>query len=694
MSTYLVAFHVSDFAHVSSSATSVPQRIFTRPSVVNLTSRALHNSGIMLDAFSEHFGLDYVLPKMDAASLPDFGGAMENFGLITYSDYYMIFDDNVDGFVKQLTSVEGIAHEQAHQWFGNLVTPTWWTYTWMKEGFATLFHSFGVDLIYPDWTKRDYMLVESVHSMFQYEAYWGYNRPMTHYVEQPQEIDSLFDNVNYRKAASVLRMFLFAFGEETFMAGLRAYLVEHQFSDVTEEDLFDALENAVRNDGVFIPPTTNVTEIMSSWTRQAGFPFITVERSYSQATDQVTLTQYRYFNPPSPIDPIRTNYWVPYNYATSDNPGFNSSRATGWIPQQDTSITITVDSLDANDYFLLDTYAGGYYRILYDQQNYRLISDAMLRNPEHFHLTSKASLVENVREFFSTQELTMAPVLDVLRILENEVSYVAWYPVREFLLEIDQLFSGHQNYPLFRDFLRTLVENLYDSVRVEDIPDEPILRKPARQLAVSLACDMGSVHCRSDTLRQLRQLIATGREFHQNVRQQMYCAALRSGNSNDFNFVWNRMLQSTNNNQRSEISRSLGCSTSRVLINRLLSSLLPSTNENNIEYRANEAYQVFRNVYQNGIFGLELTLDFVIENAIETYETFGVNGPNFIIDMAPSIRRDDLTEKFRDLLQIYLENGLVSQSVIDVVEEIMSERRDRLEQHGEVIDQWLLTNFA
>lgn len=88
MSTYLVAFHISDFAHAFSSAASVPHRIFSRPSVVNLTSRALRTGEIMLDALSEHFGIDYVLPKMDAASLPDFGGAMENFGLITYRYFH------------------------------------------------------------------------------------------------------------------------------------------------------------------------------------------------------------------------------------------------------------------------------------------------------------------------------------------------------------------------------------------------------------------------------------------------------------------------------------------------------------------------------------------------------------------------------------------------------------------------------
>lgn len=223
------------------------------------------------------------------------------------------------------------------------------------------------------------------------------------------------------------------------------------FSDVTEEDFFDAVAVAVGNENdVIIPPTTNVTAIMSSWTRQAGFPLIAVERNYNEGIDQVTLTQSRYFYPTLPIDPDTTTYWVPYNYATPSNPGFNSSRSTGWIPQHQSSITITVDSLGADDYFLLDTNAGGYYRILYDEQNYRLVSNAMVRNPEHFHVTSKAALLGNVREFFNTQQLTIASVMDVLRILENDINYVAWYPVEGFLPEIDRIFSGHENYPVFR----------------------------------------------------------------------------------------------------------------------------------------------------------------------------------------------------------------------------------------------------
>lgn len=159
------------------------------------------------------------------------------------------------------------------------------------------------------------------------------------------------------------------------------------------------------------------------------------------------------------------------------------------------------------------------------------------------------------------------------------------------------------------------------------------------------------MHCRSDAVRKLRQIMVTGGEFHQNIRREMYCAALRSASSNDFNFVWNRMLTSQNGNQRNELIEAFGCLTSRLLINRLLHSLLPSTNENNIEYGNNEAYRVFSSVYENGIYGLELALDFVIDNAVETYETFSAN---FLIDMAQSVRRADLIDKVCDYFSFHL----------------------------------------
>lgn len=146
---------------------------------------------------------------------------------------------------------------------------------------------------------------------------------------------------------------------------------------------------------------------------------------------------------------------------------------------------------------------------------------------------------------------------------------------------------------------------------------------------------MGSVHCRSDATRELRELMVSGVEFHQNVRNVLYCAALRSGNSNDFNFVWNRMLSTEDGVDRNLLMSALGCSTIPRLLRELLRSTLEATNENEIEYRPGEAYRVFSSVYQNSLIGLEMTLEFLMDHRHEAFADFGfTNFENIIIGMS------------------------------------------------------------
>lgn len=222
------------------------------------------------------------------------------------------------------------------------------------------------------------------------------------------------------------------------------------FSDASEDDLFEALDLAVwLETETIIPITTNVPTIMASWTRQAGYPIITVERNYDERTDQVTLHQRRYYDPEPPSGRANSTYWIPFNYASPSYPTSTNSRATGWIPQNVNAVTITVNSLAADDYFLLDTHGGGVYRVIYDERNYRLISDAMVRNISQFHVTSRANLLENVRQFTISDQLPITTLMDVMRILENEDNYIAWRPTEYFLHDIDGMFSGHENYAIW-----------------------------------------------------------------------------------------------------------------------------------------------------------------------------------------------------------------------------------------------------
>lgn len=161
------------------------------------------------------------------------------------------------------------------------------------------------------------------------------------------------------------------------------------------------------------------------------------------------------------------------------------------------------------------------------------------------------------------------------------------------------------------------------------------MRKYSRPLAIQWACNTGSVHCRSDATRELRELMVTGVEFHQNVRNVLYCAALRSGNSNDFYFVWDRMLATDDVSLRNLLMAALGCSETPRLLRELLRSTLEATNDYEIEYKPGEAYRVFSSVYQNGLIGLDMTLDFLVIYRHEAFAEFGfTNFENIIIGMS------------------------------------------------------------
>lgn len=159
---------------------------------------------------------------------------------------------------------------------------------------------------------------------------------------------------------------------------------------------------------------------------------------------------------------------------------------------------------------------------------------------------------------------------------------------------------------------------------IDDIVSEPHLRKYARSLIIKLACEMGSTHCRADTLGKLR-LLSGSDEFHQNVRPEMYCAALRTSLKADFDAVWRRLLDSSDTTYRNMLISALACTTSTDLLSTYLSTSLPATSPyaNNVTYRSDELVRVFNAVYQSGPVGLQLAIPFLTANINSASMTFG-----------------------------------------------------------------------
>lgn len=182
---------------------------------------------------------------------------------------------------------------------------------------------------------------------------------------------------------------------------------------------------------------------MSSWTRQSGFPVLTVERDY-QSRIRITLSQQRSLRYPSGT-PTST-WWIPYNFVTSSTVDFTDTSATHWMPQGTRLQNITLPTITNNDWLIVNKQETGYYRVKYDERNYKLIADALVRDISQVHVVSRAQLIDDLFNFAIREELSFVVFLDLIRFLEWDDDYVTWAAADIAFSYLDRKFSGHVNH--------------------------------------------------------------------------------------------------------------------------------------------------------------------------------------------------------------------------------------------------------
>lgn len=157
-------------------------------------------------------------------AIPDFqSGAMENWGLVTYRETALLYKSGVSNIYNKKRIASVIAHELGHQWFGNLVSPSWWTDLWLNEGFASYVEYLGVDAVHPEWETLNRDFVSDLHSVMEMDSL-GSSHPVSVPVSNPDQIATIFDKISYQKGAALIRMMDHFLGRETLKSGLENYL--------------------------------------------------------------------------------------------------------------------------------------------------------------------------------------------------------------------------------------------------------------------------------------------------------------------------------------------------------------------------------------------------------------------------------------------------------------------------------------
>ena len=282
MSTYLVAFLVGDFQCLSGESDGVPIRACATPGKVQLAQFALSGAEFFLHYYDAYFGIKYPMPKLDMIAIPDFeAGAMENFGAITYRETALLLDEKTASLEAKKNVAVDVAHEMAHQWFGDMVTMQWWDNVWLNEGFATWMSYKPLAAWKPEWDTPQER-ASDLNKTLDLDGR-RVTRTIRARAETPGEINEMFDGISYGKAAAVLAMTENYLGEEPFRAGVHNYLQAHIYGNATAEDFWNTMQAASGKP---------VDKIMQSLVVQPGEPLLTFGRL---GAGKVSVTQKRFF---------------------------------------------------------------------------------------------------------------------------------------------------------------------------------------------------------------------------------------------------------------------------------------------------------------------------------------------------------------------------------------------------------------
>ena len=296
MSTYLVALLVGDFVCREGASDGIAIRVCSTPDKKALTAFAMTAAEHQVKFFNDYFGIKYPFGKLDIIGVPDFAaGAMENAGAITFRERMLLVDEATAsiGVRKAVASV--IAHELAHQWFGNLVTMKWWDDIWLNEGFATWAANKPLAAWKPEW-RMELNAAEETQTALGLDALRS-TRAIRTAVSTPAEINEVFDPIAYEKTSGVLNMIEAYVGPAKFKEAVSSYLTRYSSSNAAGEDFWQEVTRVTEKP---------VNRIMRSYVDQPGSPMLSVRTACVAGKTRVTVRQQRFVGTPGDTTPAAT----------------------------------------------------------------------------------------------------------------------------------------------------------------------------------------------------------------------------------------------------------------------------------------------------------------------------------------------------------------------------------------------------
>ncbi len=468
MSSYLVAMAVGDFRCIAGSQDAIPIRICATPDKVHLGHIALEATRQILKFYNGYYAIKYPFGKLDIVALPDFAaGAMENTAAIFFRETALLAGDGASTATRK-DIADTIAHEVAHQWFGDLVTMQWWDDLWLNEGFATWMSSRPLAAWKPEWNipVDDAAAAQQALNLDALRS----THPIHARADTPAEIEESFDTITYSKGAAVLRMIEHYVGAEVFRNGVNAYLRAHAYGNATSEDFWTALAAAARRP---------VDKILPTFVNQPGAPLIEVALRCEEnnTVTRGVFKQQRFTLEPGANGGAPGTVWqVPI---CTKIQGASSAGSCSVLDKEQQIIDVAPG---CPSWVFINAGANGYFRTAYPPEMLRAMApeiETALSAPE------RLTLVEDEWALVRAGRHAAADYLTVASGFAREQTSGVLARVTARLRFIDDYLTTAATRPKLQAFVGSLFRPTFEALGLDARPDDTDDRRALRAVVVS-----------------------------------------------------------------------------------------------------------------------------------------------------------------------------------------------------------------
>jgi aminopeptidase N len=473
MSSYLLFFGQGDVERRTRMVGKTEIGVITRRGVGDQGEYALDSAARLLTFYNDYFGTPYPLPKLDMVAAPgasQFFDAMENWGGILYFDKVLLVDPKATGESQRQLIFSDIAHEMAHQWFGDLVTMRWWDDLWLNEGFASWMASKATDALNPDWHVAAQTAAFAHQSGINDDARAS-THPIVERITSVDQLDTAFDQITYSKGEAVIRMLEGAVGPDRFRAGIRSYMVDHAYGNTATDDLWAEISKAAGRP---------VKPMMDSFTLQPGVPLISVsEPACRDNALQLRFSQARYGIDAKSRTPL--NWIVPVTWAGS-GPG------TGKAEADVSAGHPTVMSLPGCDTPpLINPGQLGYYRTLYSAPHF----DALVARFAGLNLTDQVGLLADTLALGGGDYAPLERYYRLIGGVAPDADPLVWRVIAAELDGIDNVLEGDPAQAAFQARARALLAPQFARVGFAPHAGEPAAIAQLRETLIATLGELG-----------------------------------------------------------------------------------------------------------------------------------------------------------------------------------------------------------